>query len=390
MNANFTHIVNNFEKCLRAYFERYVIILFMLFITAFAVIARIYLINFESGDFVGALNPWYTKIQQEGFYAFKDRFSNYSAPYLYLLYLLTKIGLSSLYSIKSATIIFEIVMSVASFALIKRLTGSKILASIGYSLILLSPTVVLNGAAWGQCDAVFTCFIVISLYYFVCRKYFLSVLYYAISLCFKLQAIFVFPVFLSLSLHGIFPLYYLLILPFLYMFFHIPFVLVGAKISTLFFRTYAGQIGNYKHITLNAPTFFAFCADGNLMIRNSFPYIGVGLTLVGSFLYYIHKSLCRNILLSLAFFSIFVPYVLPRMHERYFFIGDVLTIIYACCRPSRFFVPILVGTASLLSYMPYLLKTHVLPLQVAAIFMGLAVATLGMDLCQAAREEGGQ
>jgi hypothetical protein len=40
--------------------------------------------------------------------------------------------------------------------------------------------------------------------------------------------------------------------------------------------------------------------------------------------------------------------------------------------------------------MPFLLKTHVLPLQVAAIFMGLAVATLGVDLCQVAREEGGQ
>jgi len=377
---------HGFEESLRYYFELHANIIFVLLITTFALMARIRLLGFESVDYIQCLNPWYIKLQQEGFLAFKEKFSNYSAPYLYLLYLMTKTGLSSLYGVKIISIIADIVMSLASFALIRRLTDNKIAALSGYALILLSPTVVLNGAAWGQCDAVFTCFIVIALYYLVCEKYFLSVLIYGIALSFKLQAIFVLPVYVSLGLHGLFPLSYLLVCPVLYVVFHIPQIFVGAKISTIFFRTYAEQVRGFKDITLNAPTLFAFCDNDNLLVQKSFVNLGVGLALTGSFLYHVNKALCRNKVLSCAFFSVFIPYVLPRMHERYFFIGDVLTIIYACCRPSRFFVPIFVGVASLLSYMPFLLGRTVLPLPFAASLMGLAAATLGMDLYKELRK----
>jgi hypothetical protein len=42
------------------------------------------------------------------------------------------------------------------------------------------------------------------------------------------------------------------------------------------------------------------------------------------------------------------------MHERYFFLADVLTVVLAFYRPRLWFVPLIVQAASLLSYLPFL------------------------------------
>lgn len=72
-----------------------------------------------------------------------------------------------------------------------------------------------------------------------------------------------------------------------------------------------------------------------------------------------------------------VPFFLPDMHERYFYLADVLSIIYACCFPRYFFVPILMQAVSLLSYIPYLLgniQVPYLPL-VSGLAFALVVIT---------------
>ena len=42
------------------------------------------------------------------------------------------------------------------------------------------------------------------------------------------------------------------------------------------------------------------------------------------------------------FFAIFLPFVMPKIHERYFFMADMLSILYAARRGDRRFVPLLV------------------------------------------------
>jgi Gpi18-like mannosyltransferase len=61
-----------------------------------------------------------------------------------------------------------------------------------------------------------------------------------------------------------------------------------------------------------------------------------------------------RIVTASAVFAIGVPFVLPGMHERYFYLADVLTVVLAFYRPRLWFVPLLVQTASLLSYLPFL------------------------------------
>jgi Gpi18-like mannosyltransferase len=78
--------------------------------------------------------------------------------------------------------------------------------------------------------------------------------------------------------------------------------------------------------------------------------------------------------------ALLVPFTLPHMHERYFFAADVISIIYAFYRPKRFFVPIIVGGASLFSYFPFLFREEPIGLQYLAILMAVALIVVAADL----------
>jgi len=54
-------------------------------------------------------------------------------------------------------------------------------------------------------------------------------------------------------------------------------------------------------------------------------------------------------------FAVLEPFLLPRMHERYFYTADILAInLCFFTSLSDGFLPILMGAASLYSYLPFL------------------------------------
>jgi Gpi18-like mannosyltransferase len=65
--------------------------------------------------------------------------------------------------------------------------------------------------------------------------------------------------------------------------------------------------------------------------------------------------------------AVLLPYFLPKMHDRYFFLADVLAIVYAFYFPRYFFLPVLVGLTSLFSYGPFLFGREIIPLPLLAI-----------------------
>ena len=69
------------------------------------------------------------------------------------------------------------------------------------------------------------------------------------------------------------------------------------------------------------------------------------------------------------------------MHERYFYPADVIAIVRAFYRPRYRYVPVVVGAASTLSYIPYLLGQELgestIPLQWVAVAPLVLIAVLG-------------
>jgi Gpi18-like mannosyltransferase len=62
-----------------------------------------------------------------------------------------------------------------------------------------------------------------------------------------------------------------------------------------------------------------------------------------------------------------VPCFLPKMHDRFFFPADVISILLAFYFPQRFYVPILISTVSFFSYLPFLFGYEVIPLRYLAL-----------------------
>jgi Gpi18-like mannosyltransferase len=114
-------------------------------------------------------------------------------------------------------------------------------------------------------------------------------------------------------------------------------------------------------------------------------WVGIGLAalamaLAGGLLLLCKTGMRTNVALHLALLCVLaVPFLLPKMHERYFFLADVISIVYAFSFPRAFLIPIVMQLVSLLSYAPYL--TGAEPVRLAYV----AVAVLGITLVAAVR-----
>src|SRR5699024_2263612 len=91
-----------------------------------------------------------------GFAAVKLPIGNYNAPYLYFLAAISYLPIPDLYLIKLFSILFDGILAWGGFRLVRHFTpGDKNRPLLCFCLLLLLPTVVANGAFWGQCDALY-------------------------------------------------------------------------------------------------------------------------------------------------------------------------------------------------------------------------------------------
>jgi hypothetical protein len=108
-------------------------------------------------------------------------------------------------------------------------------------------------------------------------------------------------------------------------------------------------------------------------------YAFTGALVLGVCYALIHRKV--DLLAVAAFFAVLVPYTLPGMHERYFYLGDVLTVVLACYRHRLWYVAVMVQVASLGAYTPPLFGWfHDGPsvlMMALALVMGAAVLILG-------------
>ena len=124
------------------------------------------------------------------------------------------------------------------------------------------------------------------------------------------------------------------------------------------------------------------------MMQNAALYACVLLTLLVVLYWLTHaKEVTPDMTLDLAlFFAIFLPFVMPKIHERYFFLADMLSILYAARYRNRRFMPLLVVGASLMSYMPILTRQRPVDERILGLMMLGALIAVSRDLLSAMRQ----
>jgi hypothetical protein len=148
------------------------------------------------------------------------------------------------------------------------------------------------------------------------------------------------------------------------------------------------QASIVSQLTASAPSLWAFVpVTTRLDSLKSLGYIFAAIVCIGMIYTLIAGRAelhAKRIVTAAAFFSLAVPFILPGMHERYFYLADVMTLVLAFFRPRLWFTAILVELASLLSYLPFLfIKTQhgpMVPLPLLATMNFAALLALGYAL----------
>src|SRR5215208_2776247 len=124
-------------------------------------------LNFLSIDMHYYILGWYDKLAVAGFTSLREPFSNYTPPYLYLLFLITKTAglIPKISAIKLISICFDLLNAFLIYKLLKIKYAQGVMALIGATFFLLLPTVLLNSAYWGQSDAIYTFFFVACIFF---------------------------------------------------------------------------------------------------------------------------------------------------------------------------------------------------------------------------------
>ena len=84
-----------------------------------------------------------------------------------------------------------------------------------------------------------------------------------------------------------------------------------------------------------------------------------------------------------------VAYVLPKMHERYTFGADVLSLALCAYAPRRIVLPLLFGFASYICYTAGLPGDSIMALRWSALFQLAAIVLTAVELARTLRADGG-
>jgi Gpi18-like mannosyltransferase len=333
------------------------------------------------GDFEIFINPWIEFIKAHGYFsALKYDFSNYSPAYLNFLVIIAKLGFNTLFSVKILSIFFEYATAFFIGRFLYESTGKKYLTLFTLAIYPLLPTVIINSSYWAQCDSIYTCFIAGGLFFLFKKKAFLSFLFLGIALSFKLQTVIIIPFYFVLLIRKQVKWYYFLMLPLIYFLSILPACFSGKPLLDLL-TVYLKQSVHYGFLTMNFPNIYIwFNNDYYHIIKNTGLFFTATVCLLSIFLLK-NKPLNQNLMVKLVFlYSIFIPFILPGMHERYMFLGDTLATAYLLLFLKKIYIPVGVIFISFMSYFLCSKFRDYIPVHSLSVFYLFIIICLFKDI----------
>ncbi|MBI2758209.1 MAG: hypothetical protein HYX49_05985 [Chloroflexi bacterium] len=347
-----------------------------------ALILRISLLDFKSYDFLKVMKGWYLNIYQQGFSSFQTGFSNYAPSYLYVLYIIARFfpDTQPQVAIKVPSLIADFIGAwfIYKIVLLKYKDGP--IPMFAALASLFAPTVILNGAVWGQIDSVYTAALIACLYFLLLKKDFFALTAFSIAFSIKFQAVFLAPLILILLLKQLVPWKYILLVPFVYFLTIIPAWITGRPLFDLI-TIYFVQIDRYGELVLNAPNIYNWFPNTSYLNKFLYPAgLIIAASMIFLFVAFVYKSrakLTHEIIILLSLLSVLLPpYFLPRIHDRYFFPADVISIIFGFYFPKYFYIPIVISMTSFFSYQPFLFNLEIVPMPLLALGLFIIIIIL--------------
>lgn len=334
---------------------------FLLTLLGLLVLLRGCLLYYQSGDHYYFLDPWVTALREApGTSGLSSRLGDYNMPYLYLLFAIAKLGnpAMDMFWVKFISILFDVLLAYYAMKLVSLKTASPRMQAFSFLLVFAIPTVILNSAMWAQCDSIYAAFTLGSIYYALQKNSKLSYIFLGIAFSFKIQTIFIFPLFLIFLLKEKIRfrdcyLFFVVFFAFL-----VPVLLLGMPLSDAL-SVYLEQANSYPQLTANAINLYQLVLSVEFIYFNLFAIFLAGSAVVALLYFvYLHRENLTDLgdWIYLAFlFAVIIPFLLPRMHDRYFFLADVLSVLVFLYDRKKWYLPVVVIFSSYVTYANFLM-----------------------------------
>jgi len=149
------------------------------------------------------------------------------------------------------------------------------------------------------------------------------------------------------------------------------------------FTIYFQQANTWPILTMNAPNMYTWFSNDYYDL-----FMPVGLILAASIVFLLillvyksPKKLSNPLIIQIACLSALVmPYFLPKMHDRYFFLADVLSIVLVFYYPRFWWAALITIFSSLSTYLVFLFGTTIFPPEYYSLLLLIVMIFLARDL----------
>lgn len=315
---------------MKKFFNKYKLELIYTTIFLISMLFRIFFMNIKSDDYLLFLSNWWNKINEYGgFNSLKYIIGDYPDSYMFLLCIGASITKNSLIFIKVLSTAFDILIFLFGYKIIEHF--SKESANKYSWILILLPGILVNSAILGQCDSIYTAFVLAFIYNILKNHNKLALSFFGIAISFKLQSLFIAPVILYLiatkkiKIYDLFFIILGFILPF------IPSILIGKglieNIKILMFQT-----SEYNYFVKSCPNMYSLLLLNYKQINTLLKYsiaIIVGIIAIFISLHKYKDGYNNTTFIYKSFLiSSIVVFLLPSMHDRYFYLANILGILY--------------------------------------------------------------
>lgn len=255
---------------------------------------------------------------------------NYTPPYMYFLILGTYITTNYIFWIKLISNIFTIGIVVVAYFILKEFKKDIKLSNA--LIILLIPSIFVNSSIIGQCDSIYTFCVLLFVALMLKNKKRSALFFYGVAIAFKMQAIFIAPIFLYLLLKKKIKILDLIYIVLGFIIPMIPAMFYGRSIFDII-GVFLTQTGSYLKFVKSAPNIYSLL---HLNYKDMYYLQKIILSILTIILtvYVVLKNTRgkeynkKMFLEKIMLLSLVVPYFLPSMHDRYFYMTNIFIYIY--------------------------------------------------------------
>ena len=301
-------------------------------ISAAGLVLRFMGFPFESVDYEQCLSSWTEQLKAIGnIHALSAYSGDYNYPYITILYFLTFLPVSSLYSIKMVSVLFDFLEAglLASTVMHAVTDGRRYcLGAIAYALVLCNPLAIMNSGYLAQCESVWTALGLLSFYLIIVKeKPGWGMFAFGMALAMKLQAIFILPILLIFYFYKKkFSILNILWIPVAMEVLCIPATIGGCGWDSAFSQ-YFHLLGEYPFLFYYYPNIWTFFREAPYYI---FGTMAVAFTFITLLLFAVlfiksgKKYVMQDYVQYAAWTAMTCTMLLPCMHERYNYMAEIL------------------------------------------------------------------